>query len=44
MQNAIDGRKLKSFSVNRGIFADVNNRVRTQLSKKDAIRVVYDGE
>lgn len=44
MQNAIDGRKLKAFSVNRDTFTSINNRVRTQLSQKDAIRVVYDGE
>ena len=44
MQNAIDGRKLKAFSVNRDTFTSVNNRVRTQLNEKDAIRVVYDAE
>lgn len=44
MQNAIDGRKLKAFSVNRDTFTSINNRVRTKLSQKDAIRVVYDGE
>lgn len=44
MQNAIDGRKLKAFSVNRDTFTSINNRVRTQLSQKNAIRVVYDSE
>ena len=44
MQNAIDGRKLKAFSVNRDTFTSINNRVRTQLSQKDSIRVVYDSE
>ena len=44
MQNAIDGRKLKAFSVNRDTFTSINNRVRTQLSQKDGIRVVYDSE
>ena len=44
MQNAIDGRKLKAFSVNRDTFTSINNRVRTQLSQKNAIRVVYDAE
>ena len=44
MQNAIDGRKLKAFSVNRDTFTSINNRVRTQLSQKNSIRVVYDAE
>ena len=41
MQNAIDGRKLKAFSVNRDTFTSINNKVRTSLSEKDGIRVVY---
>ena len=44
MQNAIDGRKLKAISVNRDTFTSINNRVRTQLSQKNSIRVVYDAE
>lgn len=44
MQNAIDGRKLKAFSVNRDTFCSINNRVQSSISEKDAIRVVYDTE
>ena len=44
MQNAIDGRKLKAFSVNRDTFTSINNKVRTSLSEKDGIRVVYGND
>lgn len=42
MQNAIDGRKLKAFSVNRDTFNSVNNILRTELGKDDVIKVKYD--
>lgn len=42
MQNAIDGRKLKAFSVNRDTFCSINNRTQSSLNEKDAIRVIYD--
>lgn len=42
MQNAIDGRKLKAFSVNRDTFNSVNNTLRTKLGEKDIIKIKYD--
>lgn len=40
MQNAIDGRKLKAFSVNRDTFASISNRIHGRLKK--SIVVKYD--
>jgi len=42
MQNAIDGRKLKAFSVNRDTFNSINNLAHTTLDNTIAIRVRYD--
>ena len=42
MQNAIDGRKLKAFSVTRDTFNSINNVVRTELSKDHQIKVRYN--
>ena len=42
MQNAIDGRKLKAFSVNRDTFCSICNRVQASLSEENGIRVIYD--
>ena len=42
MQNAIDGRKLKAFSVNRDTFNSVNNRLKTLLNGNHAIKIKYD--
>ena len=42
MQNAIDGRKLKAFSVNRDTFCSICNKVQPVLSQP--IRVIYKNE
>lgn len=42
MQNAIDGRKLKAFSVNRDTFNSVNNKTHTKLNGNHAIKIAYD--
>ncbi len=42
MQNAIDGRKLKAFSVNRDTFNSINNYAHTKLNNSSIIRVRYD--
>ena len=42
MQNAMDGRKLKAFSVNRDTLNSINNMLRTMLNTDNAITVKYD--
>ena len=42
MQNAIDGRKLKAFSVNRDTFCSICNKVRPVLNTP--IRVIYENK
>ena len=42
MQNAIDGRKLKAFSVNRDTFASISNKVHGILHQDYGIKVKYD--
>lgn len=42
MQNAIDGRKLKAFSVNRDTFCSICNKVRPVTPKFNGIQVIYD--
>ena len=42
MQNAIDGRKLKAFSVTRDTFNSINNVVRTRLGEDHVIKVKYN--
>ena len=42
MQNAIDGRKLKAFSVNRDTFNSLNNILKTKLGDKDIIKIRYN--
>ena len=42
MQNAIDGRKLKAFSVNRDTFNSLNNTLKTKLGKNDIIKIRYN--
>ena len=42
MQNAIDGRKLKAFSVTRDTFNSINNVVRTRLGEEHTIKVKYN--
>lgn len=42
MQNAIDGRKLKAFSVNRDTFNSLNNILKTKLGKNDIIKIRYN--
>lgn len=44
MQNAIDGRKLKAFSVNRDTLNSINGKLETTLRLKYEIRVIYSGE
>ena len=42
MQNAIDGKKLKAFSVNRDTLNSINGKLRTKLHNKYAINVIYN--
>ena len=42
MQNAIDGRKLKAFSVTRDTFNSINNILRTRLGNEHTIKVKYN--
>lgn len=42
MQNAIDGRKLKAFSVTRDTLNSINNVLRTRLGEDHTIKVRYN--
>lgn len=44
MQNAIDGRKLKAFSVNRDTLNSINAKLKTTIDEKYEIRVYYGKE
>jgi len=44
MQNAIDGRKLKAFSVNRDTFTSICNKLQVSLSERNGIRVIYNNK
>jgi len=44
MQNAIDGRKLKAFSVNRDTLNSINNKLHTKITDAYAPIVIYEKE
>ena len=42
MQNAIDGRKLKAFSVNRDTLNSINNKLHTKINNAITPKVIYE--